>query len=56
MLDHHMLFKKCFGWYGNKGGIYSIHAMLYFPIFMAVPSADYYLSTKDIYQLFYVRS
>ena len=34
----------------------SRHSMLEFSLFMAVPSADYYLPTKDKYQTFYVSS
>ena len=32
------------------------HSMLSFPIFVAVPSAYYYLSMEDKYQIFYVSS
>ena len=31
-------------------------SMLDFPLFVAIPSEDYYLSTKDKYQKFYVSS
>ena len=33
----------------------SRHSMLDFKLLMAVPSAGYYLSTKDKYKTFYVR-
>ena len=51
-----LFFTNMFGRYGNKGGNYSRHSMLDFPLFMAVPSADYYLSTKDRWQTLYVSS
>ena len=35
-------------------GFNSRHKTLYFTLFMSVTSIDYYLSTKDKYQTFYV--
>ena len=44
-----LFYTKSFDWYGNKGGSYNRHYMLDFPLFMAVPSAYYHLTTEDKY-------
>ena len=53
MLEH-PLFTNMFGWYRSKEGNYSRHSMLDFILFMAIKSEDYYLSTKDKYQILYL--
>ena len=51
--DTTLFFTNCFGQYEKKEAIYSRNYMLDFPLFMAVPSAYYYLSVNNIHKIFY---
>ena len=56
LFSHPVLFIKHFDHNAKKEGIYSKCSMLSFLLFMAVTKADFYISTKYIYQTLYDRS
>ena len=56
MLLYTVFFTNKFSWYETTEDSYSRHYILALLLIMSGISADYYLSTNDIYQQLYVSS